>query len=74
MTSFRETRVTGGFFDVLGVTPLLGRALTRADDHLPKVPITVVLNWSAELAQLANGPQKGARPTVERAHEEERPS
>jgi predicted permease len=24
--------VTGGFFDVLGVEPLLGRALTRADD------------------------------------------
>lgn len=26
------TLVTGGFFDVLGVEPMLGRALTRADD------------------------------------------
>ena len=34
--------VTGGFFDVLGVEPLLGRALTRADDKAGAEDVLVI--------------------------------
>jgi putative ABC transport system permease protein len=35
-------RVTGDFFDVLGVRSMLGRALTRADDVLGAEPVAVI--------------------------------
>jgi macrolide transport system ATP-binding/permease protein len=40
------TRVGGGFFHTLGVTPMLGRNFTDADDT-PNAPRTVLLSYSA---------------------------
>lgn len=42
--SLRIGRVSGGFFDTLGVTPRLGRLFTPADDA-PAAPRTVVLPY-----------------------------
>jgi len=42
----RSARVSGGFFDSLGVTAMLGRAFTNADDR-PAAPRTVVLTYGA---------------------------
>jgi predicted permease len=36
------TRVTGDFFQVLGVAPILGRSLTRADDVAGAEPVVVL--------------------------------
>jgi putative ABC transport system permease protein len=47
---FRSWLVTDGFFDVLGVTPLMGRTL-RPDDHVSGAPAVVVLShafWQRE--------------------------
>ena len=43
--SLRVGRVSGSFFRTLGVTPLLGRGFTDADDR-PAAPRTVVLPYS----------------------------
>jgi macrolide transport system ATP-binding/permease protein len=43
--SLRVARVSGGFFDTLGVTPLLGRLFTTADDA-PSAQRTVVLPYA----------------------------
>ena len=40
------TRVTGDFFDVLGVAPLAGRTITRADD-VPGAAAVIVLTYGA---------------------------
>jgi predicted permease len=39
-------RVTGGFFQTLGITPVLGRVFHASDD-LPSVPQTAVLTYSS---------------------------
>jgi macrolide transport system ATP-binding/permease protein len=43
--ALRAGRVSGGFFCALGVTPVLGRGFTDADD-MPGAPRTVLLPWS----------------------------
>jgi predicted permease len=50
-------RVTAGFFEILGVAPLLGRAI-RADDDLPDAPCVTVLSYG--LWQRRFGGQAGA--------------
>jgi putative ABC transport system permease protein len=40
------TRVTGDFFDVLGVAPLAGRVIARSDDLTNAAPV-IVLTWGA---------------------------
>jgi predicted permease len=42
--SLRVARVSGGFFETLGVTPMLGRLFTTPDDT-PAAPRTVVLPY-----------------------------
>ncbi len=42
--ALRAGRVSGGFFETLGVTPILGRLFTSADDT-PAAPRTVVLPY-----------------------------
>lgn len=55
--SVRNARVTGGFFRTLGVTALLGRVFTDADD-IPAAPRTVVLTYDAWQSRF------GARPDI----------
>jgi len=38
----KRALVSGGFFATLGVTPLLGRLLTEADDHAGADPVAVI--------------------------------
>ena len=47
--------VSAGFFDVLGVQPLLGRSLTPDDDR-PNAPAVAVLNHGAWVARFGGDP------------------
>ena len=47
--------VSAGFFDTLGVTPLLGRGL-RAEDDVPNAPLVAVLNHGAWVRRFGADP------------------
>src|ERR1019366_10743946 len=42
VSRFRQALVSGGFFDVLGAQPEIGRALRPADDVIGAAPVAVL--------------------------------
>jgi predicted permease len=48
----RGERVTGHYFEVLGVSPAIGRTLTAADDHPGSEPVAVIstLMWQSRFS------------------------
>ncbi len=55
VTRVRGAIVTGAYYDTLGLTPVVGRLLTREDDE-PGAPLVAVMSYAYWERQLARSP------------------